>query len=70
MTKSNLPVRLTESEPEPTKPSRDWKPFLDFGNRQTWVIIGLLFLFSIVIAGIAYLMPHGRVAEQPTIHVY
>ena len=47
-----------------TGPRQDW------GDRRTWLIIAALFFFSIILATLTYVMPKGRVAEQPGIHTY
>jgi hypothetical protein len=68
MIPDNLPVYV--GPPEEPEEKKNFPPFFDFGDRSTWIIIVLIFLFGLIIAGIAWLMPYGQHATQPTIHLY
>ncbi len=74
-----LPIVLSVNiaEPDPwdslpqivsTRPFR-WD-FGGWGDSRTWAILFAMFFFGIALAGIAYIMPHGRDAAVPAIHVY
>jgi hypothetical protein len=68
MIPDNLPVYIRE--PETPEENKQFPPFFDFGDRNTWIIIGLMFLFGLLVAGLAWFMPYGQHATQPTVHLY
>jgi len=55
----------------PTKPFRN--PLVsnrEFGDRGTWILIGLMCALGLTVALTAYLLPMGQHAAMPSIEVH